>query len=63
MRADKTDVDNSIWVIDLYDEAVLVATYVEHYAAALQDAGISVLSFDIYNMAGVSCGWLFLVSA
>src|SRR5262245_3180233 len=47
MSPNKTKVDHPIWVIDLHDQAVLITTDIEHYAASLQDAGVSVLGFDV----------------
>jgi len=49
MSPDKTKVDHSIGIIDLDDQAVFVATDIEHYAAPFQDTGVPVL--------GLVTGW------
>jgi hypothetical protein len=54
----KTDVDHSIRVIDLHNQAVLIAANIEHYTAPLQDTGISVLGFNICGRGPVSLGYL-----
>src|SRR5262245_25482135 len=47
MRSNKANVNNSIRVINLYNQAVFVAADIEHYATSFQDTGVSILSFDV----------------
>ena len=39
----KANVDNAIWVIDLYNQAVFVAADIEHCAVPFQNAVVSIM--------------------
>jgi hypothetical protein len=49
--ADESDVNNAVLVVNLGDQPVLVARYVEHHAAILQHACRTELSFYVGGRA------------
>jgi hypothetical protein len=44
-----------VWIVNLDDDAVLIATDVEYNPASLQNAGIAILLFDLRRI-GPGCG-------
>jgi hypothetical protein len=47
MGANKADIDSTVWIVDLDNQAVLVPTDVKHYATPFEDTGVSILGFYI----------------
>src|SRR5437867_3758170 len=47
VRADKSDVDHAVRVVDLHHEPVVVALDVEHHAVVTNDARAAVLRLDL----------------
>src|SRR6266545_4466675 len=46
VRADKSDVDHPVWVVDLHYQSVVVALHVEHHPVVADDARATILFFD-----------------
>src|SRR5271157_5003826 len=47
MGAYKADVDNSVRIVDLHNQPVVVALDVEHNAVVAEDARLPILRFDL----------------
>lgn len=47
MCTDETEINDSIGIIDLYDEAVLIAADIEYNPTSFEDASVSIVGFDI----------------
>ncbi len=47
MRANESDIDDPVWVIDGDDKTVQVTLYVEYHAIVGDKAGSAVVSLDI----------------
>lgn len=47
MGPDEADVNDAVWVVDPYDDAILISRYVEHHAAIFQKARVADLALHI----------------
>src|SRR5258708_6757428 len=48
VRANKSDVDYSVRIVDFYNQPIVVSLDIEHHATALDDACTPILLFHLY---------------
>ena len=54
VRADESNVQNSIIVIGVHDEPIFVASNIEHNTIPFDKAGVPVSAFDV--LRAIPCG-------